>query len=266
VPDVDEVVSMVLAARRYRHLDPHFVTRIARDVCRHARRAMDAADETKRRLHQVYGAYVQDLPVERFAAELEATVGDPAAQREAALRLMRAHASTRERLNVLDTFYAEVFALTGPPRRVLDLACGFGPLALPWMRLPPGATYHAFDVDARYVTLAKTCLRVFGVEGSAALRDVAAEPPGAEADVALLLKSVPCLEQQSAGSAARVLDALHARHIVISFPTRSLGGAGKGMITTYRGVMERLMAGGKWSARELLFPLELVFVVDTRGD
>src|SRR5687768_16535150 len=127
VPDVAEVVSAVLAARRYRYLDPHFVTRIARDVCRHARRAKDAADETKRRLHQVYGAYVQELPIERFTAELDATVEDSAAQRETALRLMRSHASTRERLEVLDRFYAEVFALTGPPRRVLDLACGFGP-------------------------------------------------------------------------------------------------------------------------------------------
>ena len=265
MPDVEEVVSAVLAARRYRHLDPHFVTRIARDVCRHARRAKDATDETKRRLHQVYGAYVQDLPIERFTAELEATMGDGAAQRETALRLMRAHASTRERVDVLDTFYTDVFALTGAPRRLLDLACGFGPLALPWMALPAGATYHAFDVDARYVTLAHTCLRVFGVDGSAALRDVAAQPPDEEADVALLLKSVPCLEQQAAGSAARLLDTLRVGHVVVSFPTRSLGGAGKGMISTYRGMMERLMAGRTWRVRELLFPLELVFVAESRG-
>ena len=266
MPEVEEVVNAVLAARRYRYLDPHFVTRIAQDVCRHARRVKDAADETKRRLHQVYGAYVQALPLERFTAELDATAKDPAAQRETAHRLLRSHASTRERLEVLDRFYGEVFALTGPPRRVLDLACGFGPLALPWMQLPPGATYRAYDVDARYVALAETCLSVYGVEGSAELRDVAADPPGEEADVALLLKSVPCLEQQATGSAALVLDALRVRHVVMSFPTRSLGGAAKGMIATYRGVTQRLMAGRGWRVRELVFPLELVFVVDTRGD
>src|SRR5687767_10641891 len=119
VPDVAEVVSAVLAARRYRHLDPHFVSRIATDVFRHARRAKDATDETKRRLHQVFGAYVQDLPIERFTAELEATADNPAAQRETAVKLMRAHASTRERLDVLDTFYAQIFGLTGPPQTVL---------------------------------------------------------------------------------------------------------------------------------------------------
>ena len=264
-PDVDAVVAAVLAARRYRHLDRRFVERIARDVCRHARRATAAAEETKRRLHQIFGAYVQDLPIERFAGELEANAADPVARRETALRLMRAHASTRERLGVLDAFYAEIFAITGTPRRVLDLACGFGPLALPWLGLPPDAEYHAFDVDARYVALAETCLRVYGVEGSAALCDVAAEPPGLEADVALLLKAAPCLEQQAAGSAARALDALRCRHVVLSFPTRSLGGAHKGMLSTYRASMERLSAGRDWSVRELLFPLELVFVVDARG-
>jgi 16S rRNA (guanine(1405)-N(7))-methyltransferase len=177
---------------------------------------------------------------------------------------MRAHASTRERIEVLDDFYRRIFALTGPPASVLDLACGCAPLALPWMDLPSGATYHAFDVDSRYVALAETCLRVFEVNGSAALCDVAADPPTMAADVALLLKSVPCLEQQAAGSASRVLDTLRVKHVVVSFPTRSLGGAQKGMAGTYRGVMERLVAGRGWGVRELVFPLELVFVVHTR--
>jgi 16S rRNA (guanine(1405)-N(7))-methyltransferase len=262
--DVNAVVTAVLAAKRYRHLSPAFVQRIARDVCRHARRTRDAEDETKRRLHQVFGAYLQDLPVERHIADLRAAK-DPDALRETARRLMQAHASTRERLPSLDTFYADVFAVTGPPARVIDLACGLGPLALPWMSLPTGATYHAYDVDARYVSLAETCLDVFGIGGSAALRDVAADPPSDQADVALLLKAVPCFEQQAPGSAARVLDAVRAGFVVVSFPTKSLGGAVKGMVTTYRATMQRLSDGRRWTVTELLFPVELVFVVDKRA-
>jgi 16S rRNA (guanine(1405)-N(7))-methyltransferase len=59
-----------------------------------------------------------------------------------------------------------------------------------------------------------------------------------------------------------VLDAIHANYVVVSFPTRSLGGAGKGMIPHYRGTMSRLVDGKPWQIQELLFPLELVFVVD----
>mgnify|MGYP003578065280 CR=1 FL=1 len=73
-PDVEQVVSAVLAARHYRHLDPRFVTRIARDVCRHARRAKDATDETKRRLHQVFGAYVRDLPIDELKKTYDSMV------------------------------------------------------------------------------------------------------------------------------------------------------------------------------------------------
>ena len=239
--------------------------RIARDASRHAKRTRDAEDETRRRLHQVFGAYVQDLPIKRYVADLEATSHDPVALRDTARRLMHSHASTRERLPVLETFYAEVFGTTGAPQRVVDLACGFGPLALPWMALPPGATYHAYDVDARYVTLAETCLRVFGASGSAELCDVAASAPAQSADVALLLKSVPCLEQQAPGSAARVLETVRAGHVVVSFPTRSLGGAHKGMVSTYRTTMQRLCEGQDWRLSELLFPVELVFVVDKRA-
>jgi len=260
--NVEDVVSAVLASKGYRTLSPEFVERVARDACRHARRNQDGEKETKRRLHQVSGAYAQDLPIERFVSELEAAAGRPEALRETARRIMRAHASTRERLDVLDHFFAGVFALTGPPSSILDLACGFGPLALPWMALPATARYWAYDVDRRYLTLAETCFRVFDVAGTAMLCDVVAAPPLDEADVALVLKSVPCLEQQTPGSAARLLRAVRARTLVVSFPTRALGGASKGMVSTYRAMMGRLCAAQDWTIRELLFPAELVFIVD----
>ena len=260
---LDQIVADVLASRRYRWLAPEFVARIACDAAQRTRRRADAVKETKRRLHQTFGAYVQELRPEKIIAALEdAATHDPERLRHVAAELMREHASTRERLPILGRFYAEIFAVTGQPNVVLDLACGLGPLALPWMRLPSGAQYRAFDIDARFVEVAGACLGVFGVGGNAALRDVVGDPPEIRADVALVLKAVPCLEQQAAGSAGRLLDAITARWLVVSFPTRSLGGAGKGMVAHYRSVMERLAADRSWRVRELLFPVELVFVVE----
>jgi 16S rRNA (guanine(1405)-N(7))-methyltransferase len=260
---LDGVVSEVLASRRYRWLAPEFVARLAGDAVRRTRRPADAVKETKRRLHQVFGAYVQDLDHKRMINALESAASEgPDALRETARGLMSQHASTRERLPALDRFYRELFAVTGPPRHVLDLACGLAPLALPWMTLPAGARYDAIDVDRRFVQIAHTCLRLFGVDGDAALRDVAGDPPSRPADVALLLKAVPCFEQQAPGSAARVLDAVHARWLVVSFPTRSLGGTGKGMVSHYRAMMEQLSAARAWRVHELLLPVELVFVVE----
>ena len=263
---VRAVTADVLASRRYRSLAPEFVERVVRGVMGHTRRPADAVKETKRRLHQACGAYVQTLDPERVIESLEAAAaGGPEALRHEAQRIMESHASTRERLSVLDRYYAEIFERTGPPSSVLDLACGFAPLALPWMRLPLGARYDVCDVDARFVAIARACLRVFGVDGRAELRDVLGAPPAKHADVALLLKAVPVLEQQRAGSAGTLLDALDARYVVVSYPTRSLGGAGKGMVSHYRSAMDRLMSGRPWTMSELLFPLELVFVIEKHG-
>ena len=45
------------------------------------------------------------------------------------------HSSTRERLPILEQFYARALADIPPARVVLDLACGLNPLALAWMPL-----------------------------------------------------------------------------------------------------------------------------------
>src|SRR5207249_1798337 len=98
------------------------------------------------------GAYASALDPERAAAKLaEARVSGEEPWRAACRALMGAHASTRERAGIVDHFYEQVFAITGPPRTVLDVACGLGPVALPWMGLPPEAMYVACDVDSRIV-------------------------------------------------------------------------------------------------------------------
>lgn len=261
------VVEEVLHARNYRHLTPAFVARIARDEWRRSSSPADAVKRTKRKLHQVAGAYLLEIrPPEALAALTEAHARGEAALKAASVRLMARHASTRERVPFLDTFYQEILALTGRPQTVLDLACGLGPLAVPWMDLPANATYHAFDVDDRLVEVVRGALHLHQLQGQADLRDVVAEPPMVPADVALLLKSVPCLEQQQVGSAAHLLHHLHARHLVVSFPRQSLGGAaGKGMLAHYRQMMETLLAPTGWNATERLFPTELVFVIRTNN-
>jgi len=258
----DDVLEEVRQSRRYRHLTPSFILRVAGPHAARARRWTDAVKETKSHLHQVYGAYVGDLDVAPVIARLEAAqVEGPAAVRTACREAMAEHVSMRERLPLLDRFYADVLAVTGPPGVVVDLACGLGSLALPWLGLPSGAQYHAYDVDRRFVDVGLAVLRATGMGGGAALWDIVAQPLPFAADVAFLLKAVPCLEQQEKGAARRLLGQVRARHVVVSYPTRSLGGAGKGMVAHYRAVMASLVEGQPWSATELPLAGELVFVV-----
>jgi 16S rRNA (guanine(1405)-N(7))-methyltransferase len=262
-PDAAAVAAEVLRSRRYRWVAPDLIVRLAGEALAGSARPAEAVKRVKRRLHQVCGAYVSDVRPEAILEELrEASArGGPAELHAACRRALARHASTRERLPVLETFYPAVFALTGVPRVLLDVACGLGPLAWPWMGLPSETVYRAYDVDRRLVEVVDGFLTLVGVPHVAAQRDVVGCPPGGPADVALLLKSAPCLEQQAPGSTGRLLDALDARHVVLSYPTRSLGGASRSMVAHYRAQLAALLSGSSWRVAELPFPLETVYVL-----
>lgn len=253
----------VLRSPRYRWLAPRFAERIAAREAPKARTYADAVKRTKRRLHQVFGAYGLDLHPDDVARRLQDAKADgPDALRDTCRALMERHVSTRERLPVLDRFYAEIYAITGRPGTIIDVACGLGPLALGWIGVPPGGRYDALDVDRRIVEIAAACLAAYDVRGRAELRDVVADPPDQSADVAFLLKSVPCLDHQGEGSALRVLDTVRARHAVISFPTRSLAGSARGMAAHYRNRIKQLLAGRDWTIHETVIGNELIVVVE----
>jgi 16S rRNA (guanine(1405)-N(7))-methyltransferase len=130
------------------------------------------------------------------------------------------------------------------------------------MPLAAGCEYLAYEIDLQLCDLVERFLGRVGVRHKVQAADVLAPLDAPEADVALLLKTAPCLEQQRPGAALEVIDQLAAPHVVISYPTHSLGGRGKGMARTYRAQFERLLAHRSWRCSQLEFATELVFIVD----
>jgi 16S rRNA (guanine(1405)-N(7))-methyltransferase len=262
---VDDVVARVRTSRRYRWVAEDVVRRLAADEISRSRNVADAEKRTKRRLHQIFGAYTGQADYSRLLLSIaEAQPNGPEALRAACRAAMTQHASTRERLAILDEFYPRVFAVTGVPRTVVDVACGLNPLGLPWMGLGPDTRYVSCDIDTGLLGLVSGFLDLMGVEHRAELRDIVTSPPDDVCDVMLILKTVPCLDQQDPEAAARILRAAGARHVVISFPTQSLGGRGKGMALTYRARFEELMTTldrPVTAVTDIDFPGELVYVV-----
>jgi len=261
-----EIVDRVLRSSRYRDVDRTLLARLADEELPRARNADEAVKRVKRRLHQAVGAFRGASRAQAFSA---AWTGDLAAPgfRAACADALRSHASTRERIGHLDSFYAGIWAHTGVPDRLLDLGCGLGPLALAWMGLPAAATYVASDVDRRPLATVDEFLQLVGQPHRVEVRDLVTEPSTEVADVALLLKLVSTLDRQDPEAAARLLRALRVRHAVVSFPARSLGGRGKGMEATYRDRLDRLVvdAGRVQAVAEASVPNELVFVLTLHG-
>jgi 16S rRNA (guanine(1405)-N(7))-methyltransferase len=84
---------------------------------------------------------------------------------------------------------------------------------------------------------------------------------GSHVQLALLLKTIPCLEQLDKTVGARLLEGIQAEHILVSFPAQSLGGRGKGMLENYEAHFLQLVAGKNWAFRKYEFSTELAFLL-----
>jgi 16S rRNA (guanine(1405)-N(7))-methyltransferase len=256
------LVQAVLTSPKYRHMDPALVEALAAAELAKGRRGKDAVKATKNKLHQVAGAYFPDKPpYAGWLAQLDAAPDD-AARRTLARTVMAQHASTRERLTFLDSFYATILAGLPPIHTLLDLACGLNPLAAAWMPLEKGARYLACDIYQDQVEFLSGWLGRVGQAGEAFVCNLLAETPLPAADVVLLLKTIPCLEQADKEIGARLLARIDAPILLISYPARSLGGRAKGMVDTYAGHFAELVAGTPWQVTRFDFPTEVVFRVE----
>jgi 16S rRNA (guanine(1405)-N(7))-methyltransferase len=275
--DIAELIQAVRSSQKYAAVGEELVRSIGLRELAARRNLKEAIKATKNKLHQVAGAYLDGRPpYDEWLALLEAAAAEDASfsasqltalgsqLARACLAIMRHHASTRERLPILESFYATTLASLGPLGSVLDLACGLNPLALPWMPLAPGASYYACDIYADMMAFLNRFFELAGVRGQARVCDLVAAAPAAQVDLALALKALPPLDQQAKNAGRDLLRALNARRILVSFPAQSLGGRGKGMAENYELRFRGLAEAEGWELQRFVFPTELAFLV-TKG-
>lgn len=261
---LDELVAAVQAGPHYRPISRELVRRIAAQELEKGRSWKETIKATRNKLHQVGGAYQEagiDYP--HWLSELDGlprSLEDPQV-RDFCRRVMQQHASTRERLPILEDFFAQALAPVAPVHSLLDLACGLNPLALPWMPLAEGARYEACDVYSDMVAFINRFFTHVGQPGSADLCDLIDPPARPPVQVALLLKTLPCLEQVDKAVGERLLDRIAAEHLLISFPAQGLGGRSKGMVQNYAHRFADLAAGRHWEIQRFEFATELAFLV-----
>lgn len=267
---IEELVSRVCAGIKYGSIHRGLVARLAGQELAAGRSMKEAVKSTRRRLHQVSAVYIEAAPHYQRWLDLLREAHSSGSQeqvRQVCRTIMAAHQSSRERLPILDAFYADLLGALMPINSVVDLACGLNPLAIPWMPLAERARYTARDVFSDQMAFLSQALPLLGVVGDASTGDVLSDEPGPHVQVAFLLKSIPCLEQIDRSAGERLVALAPAPHVVISFPTASLGGRrDRGMLATYRRRMEDICQDHDWSVREYLYDTELAYLVDKSAD
>jgi 16S rRNA (guanine(1405)-N(7))-methyltransferase len=261
---LEQLVSQVLSSRKYRQISPAFVRNLAKRELSNRRNFKDALKATKNKLHQVGGAYQPgQMEYQAWLDRLRLSYADPdpVTFREVCKGIMAYHASTRERLPILEEFFSTILKDLPPIRSVVDLACGFNPLALPWMGLPDEVEYLAIDIYQDMMAFIQDFMLLHKINGRTAAADVLEFSLDREVDLALILKTIPCLEQVDREAGQRLLDSLPAAHMLVSFPVHSLGGKQVGMTENYAARFEELVSGKRWVVRRFEFSTELAFLV-----
>lgn len=241
-------LAAILNSRNYRDICPQAVERVFTQCLKRYPTLKEADKAARSALHQLTGAFMTAEQLRAARKRLEA--GDL----EGALVL---HASTRERPH-WRAAYEKVFAVTGAPGRVLDLACGLNPLCLGAL----GVDTLGLDVHGGAVVLVNQWAGQAGWPVRCQCADLLSETPLPGAHLALMMKLLPVLERQKAGAGAALLAAAPARWKLVTFPTRTLGGRQVGMAAQYSAWLENHLPPGHRVADRFESDGELYFVLE----
>lgn len=269
---ITAVTEAIKQSRKYGSTSEATIRRLAEEAARQHKKPKAAIKAVRARLHSIMAPYLGDPDYTAVSQQLSEAFAqhDDARITQLCLDSLSAHLSTRERLPIMTDFYRQIFAITGQPHAMLDIACALNPLALRWMF--PGQSkqysvngkqlkYYAYDIHEPRIRFINHYFELEGLAPLAGVQDVALNFPQESADVALFLKEMPRYTRNYGDLGRPLLQALNVRWLVVSYPRVSTHG-GRNLTNRYRDFMHQLIAGFNWPLTELLFADELVFVID----
>lgn len=261
---LERLIREIHGSRKYRELD--LPTETLEDLLDQelgkGRTGSEALQAVREKLHNIVAPYLGDLDYSTASEKLAQAgrEGGMDAVKDVCLEFIGAHASTRERVPLLDAFYEGLWAVTGIPQTILDLACGLHPFGLPWMNLPSTARYYAYDLHAPRIGLINQFLGLMNREPLGFVQDILVSPPQVEADVGLFFKEAHRFEQRKKGCNRSFFEALKVRWLLVSLPESDLSGH-HSLVDRQRKLMNTILSGSNWPVEEILIGNELIFCI-----
>jgi 16S rRNA (guanine(1405)-N(7))-methyltransferase len=262
--EVEDFLNKVKVSRKYRDICEDTIRDVIRSALPRYGKKSDAIKAARTKLHRIQASYLGNIAFEREIEDIGKfhLRGDTESVKSVCLKLMKEHASTKERIPILNRFYDEIFSVTGVPKKILDVACGVHPFSIPWMKLPDNVLYWAYEIDNKLVSCLNKYFVAIGMEPMARMQDVICNPSLESGDIAFVMKMVPCLERREKGISIKLLKMLKVRYLVVSFPIKSLSGRSKHMPSFYTQFFYNMVDGLGWEIKKMPISDELVFVAD----
>lgn len=250
-------MNEVIVSKKYRDICPDTVRRVFETERAKYKSPKEADKAVRTRLHQMTGAFMTADEMKQADKLLRAyQEGDE----EAFQKTLRLHSSTRERTEGAKALYDRILTAVGRPNKVLDLACGMNPLILGHM----GLAVRGVDISGGCVRLVNEWARICGWDVHAECRDLLCEPEMETADIALMMKLLPVLEQQKKGASMELIRSVPAEKLCVTFPVKTLGGRKIGMEEHYSQWFESIISGKMDIIDRFVEADELCYIVGRR--
>ena len=261
---LDDLINQVRKANKYAPIAQSLVREILLEEIPKWKNSKEIIKSTRNKLHQVGSAFQQpNIPYTKWMNKISSLDGliDSPSSKAFIIDCLNFHSSTAERQPFLDTFFAKTLAPIQPIESILDLACGFTPLCLPWMPVTRDLSYTGVDIYSDMISFLDSFFTRCNLDHEFITGNILDSIPQQKTQVTFLLKTIPCLEQVDKTIGRRLLDEIRSENILVSFPSRSLGGKSKGMAVNYQNHFDQLVEGRNWHITKTEFANEIVFLV-----
>lgn len=266
-PALPEYVERLLTTRNFRELSRPFLERLLRNACDQLDDEKEILSTVKTQIEEsTNGFRVGDISYRELIPKLgDDPVADlPIEERQLyAADFLRRHESSRERLPFIRRFYTEIFDRLPPIRSILDLGCGLNPVAALFMPVEKTVHYAAVDLPADLIDFLNDFFRFIEIEGVAFQSNLLDGIPDFDADLTLLLKTIPLMERLEPGAGQTIFNQIRSPYAVVSFPAETqpdTAAAPDGLESRF---VDLFNVNG-WDAERLRFPNETAYVLKRR--
>lgn len=261
---LEELISQVQKGGKYRNIDKTVIENIAKSELKKGRSWKDTVKAVRNKLHQVGAAYQpQGIDYDQLLSEMKSISRDlySSEAKRFCIQAMSMHASTRERLPILNQFYKETLATFNEIDSLLDVACGLNPLALAWLPITSSTKITVCDIYTDQMDFLNAFFDHFQLNGNAFCCDITQHLPQENYQLGLILKTIPCLEQLDKNIGKRIIHELNCENLLVSFPAQSLSGRNKGMREFYSVHFQSFLNESDWKATTFSYPNEQLFLL-----
>ncbi len=259
---LDQVVRAVKQKRELASLDDNFVLEKVKKILKKEKKIRTKLDNSKSFKEFSRSKDFKELK-SKVREELRKVYG--VFQKKKGSSPLLAHQSSEERYDYYPEIYQKLFTITGKPETIIDLGCGANPYSYEYLSCTP--FYMAMDLPsedlkeiAAFFKKNKIKGEVLGIDLVKEYDKLALLLKDNPFDVAFLFKLLDSLETVKKNISIKLLEAVNATWLIVSFPTVSIGGR-KHIKKERRAWFEKLLTRKGWHWEELTIGEEVFYVV-----